>query len=623
MYKILDRIQTFEDTKELNYHETSDLCNDIRKFLIDNISKTGGHLASNLGVVELTVALYRVFDLNKDKVIWDVSHQTYVHKILTGRKNNFETLRKYEGMSGFLKKSESKYDFFEAGHSSTSISAAVGFSRARDIKNENHEVVAVIGDGALTGGMAFEALNDLGYRKSKTVVILNDNEMSISKNVGSLSNILNDLRVDPKYNKIKKQVKSSLIKVPYIGEKISEGIGSVKKAVKQVVIPRMIFEDMGLHYFGPIDGHDVKHLEEILEDAKKIDGPVIIHVITKKGKGYKPAESRPNEFHGVGAFDIKTGKTLKGKSDNYSSAVGRAMCSIAEKDDKVVCITAAMPKGTGLLEFSEKYPERFFDVGIAEQHAVTMAAGMASSGLKPFFAVYSTFLQRAYDQVLHDIALQKVPVVIGIDRAGIVGDDGETHQGVFDISFLSQIPNLNIMAPKKISEVHKVLEWAFKSGEPTMIRYPRGGDLEKSCSIEDIEVIKKGKWEIIKNGTDVAILSNGRLIGKALEATEILEENGVSVSVINTIFLKPMDKVMLKEVACKHKIIVTIEDNIIRGGFGENVLSFYNNKNIDVKTINLGFPDEFIQHGNIELLYDKYGLSGEKISQSILNELRR
>ncbi|MCM1992748.1 1-deoxy-D-xylulose-5-phosphate synthase [Oceanirhabdus seepicola] len=622
MYNIFNKVNSFKDIKSLDYNELDLLSMEIRKFLIENISKTGGHLASNLGVVELTLSLYRVFDLDYDKVIWDVSHQAYVHKILTGRKDKFPTLRQHQGLSGFLKRSESKYDFFEAGHSSTSISAGIGMARARDINKEKFNVVSIIGDGALSGGMAFEALNDVGFRKTKMIIILNDNEMSISKNVGSMSNILNDLRVNPNYNKIKRKVKSSIGKIPHVGKKISDSIVNVKSAVKQVVLPDMIFEDMGLHYFGPIDGHNIKHLEEILEDAKKLDGPVLIHVITKKGKGYKPAENNPDKFHGIGKFDVVTGETLKKTSPTYSAAVGDALIDIAKEDEKVVAITAAMPKGTGLGEFSTKFEDRFFDVGIAEQHATTMAAGMASEGLKPFFAVYSTFLQRAFDQILHDICLQNLPVVLGIDRAGIVGDDGETHQGVFDISYLTQIPNITVIAPKKIGEMNKILRWAFNHNGPVAIRYPRGGDYDRINEIDDIDVIKEGKWEIIKEGTDVAIISNGKLISKVLEAWEILKKNGINASVINGIFIKPIDNMLLDELKDKFKVIVTIEDNVLRGGFGESVLSYLNKTDSNSKILNLGFPDEFIEHGNVEILYEKYNLHGQGIVDSIERVLR-
>ncbi|WBW95321.1 1-deoxy-D-xylulose-5-phosphate synthase [Oceanirhabdus sp. W0125-5] len=622
MYNILDKVNSFKDIKTLDYEQLDMLSMDIRKFLIENISKTGGHLASNLGVVELTISLYRVFDLDIDKVIWDVSHQSYVHKILTGRKDKFPTLRQHQGLSGFLKKSESKYDFFEAGHSSTSISAGVGMARARDLKNEKFDVVSIIGDGALSGGMAFEALNDVGFRKSKMIIILNDNEMSISKNVGSISNILNDLRVNPKYNTIKHKVRSSIDKIPHIGKKISNSIVNVKSAVKQVVLPDMIFEDMGLHYFGPIDGHNIKHLDEILEDAKKLNEPVLIHVITKKGKGYKPAENNPDKFHGIGKFDVITGETLKKSTPTYSSAVGDALIDIAKEDEKVVAITAAMPKGTGLGEFSKKFENRFFDVGIAEQHATTMAAGMASEGLKPFFAVYSTFLQRAFDQILHDICLQKLPVVLGIDRAGIVGDDGETHQGVFDISYLTQIPNMTIVAPKKIGEVNKILRWAFNHNAPVAIRYPRGGDYDEINEIDDISVINDGKWEIIKEGKDIAIISNGRLLTKALEAWKILNEKGINASLINGLFIKPLDTHLLDELKENFNMIVTVEDNVLRGGFGESILSYLNKDHDKVKVLNLGFPDEFIEHGNIEILYEKYDLHGQGIASSIERALR-
>jgi 1-deoxy-D-xylulose-5-phosphate synthase len=492
MYNLLNNYKDINDIKKMSFESKVELAHEIREFLIDKVSKTGGHLASNLGVVELTMCLFDVFDFNQDKIVWDVGHQSYVHKILTGRKSGFDTLRQFGGMSGFPKSSESKYDFFQTGHSSTSISSALGMARSRDIKKENYNVIAVIGDGALTGGMALEALNDLGYRKTKLIVILNDNQMSIAQNVGGVSRYLNRLRLDPKYNRLKQDVENLIKKIPNIGKGMAKYLERIKNGIKQMVVPGMFFEDIGLKYLGPVDGHDIKELTKVLTFAKNIDEPVVIHVITKKGKGYKFAENNPGKFHGIGPFNCSSGESESSSKETYSKAFGKEMVRLAEGNSDIVAITAAMRDGTGLKDFSKRYPDRFFDVGIAEQHGVTLSAGMAKSGLKPVFAVYSTFLQRGYDQLIHDVCIQNLPVVFAVDRAGIVGADGETHQGIFDMSYLTQMPNMTVMCPKSVKEISAMLKFALNHNGPIAIRYPRGGDI---VSLKPQLEFSLGKWE--------------------------------------------------------------------------------------------------------------------------------
>ena len=617
MSKILENFNDMNTVKAMTIEELNTFSEEIRSFLIEKVSKTGGHLASNLGVVELTLSLYNVFDLEKDKLIWDVGHQSYVHKILTGRKDKFDTLRNFGGLSGFPKKEESKYDIFETGHSSTSISAAVGMARARDLKKEDYSVVAIIGDGALTGGMAFEALNDVGFKKTKMIIVLNDNQMSISKNVGGISKYLSELRIDPTYNRIKKEINSTLGKIPTVGKGMVNSIHKLKNGIKQVIVPGMLFEHMGVKYLGPIDGHDIKEVSKVLKLAKKIDGPVVIHLLTKKGKGYKFAEKEPNRFHGVGPFNYCSGDLGCSSNESYADAFGDQIICLAKENKNLVAITAAMPEGTGLEMFSKEFPNRFFDVGIAEQHAVTMAAGMATQGLKPIFAVYSTFLQRAYDQILHDVCLQKLPVVFAIDRAGIVGQDGETHQGVFDLSYLSHIPNMTIMAPKSVSELKSMLTFAVKQDYPIAIRYPRGGD---NCNIQmsAIENFKKGKWETISHGGKIALIATGKMVQNAILVREKLNNIGVDATVINACFIKPIDKALILELVDKKYSIVTIEDNVVHGGLGSLVLEYINSLNVKNRVINLGFKDEFITHGTVDLLYKLHKLDVEGIFESIL-----
>ncbi|WP_291572859.1 1-deoxy-D-xylulose-5-phosphate synthase [Clostridium sp. UBA4548] len=621
MGKYLESYNDFNEIKNMNIKELNLFAEEIREFLIEKVSKTGGHLASNLGVVELTLSLYNVFNFDKDKLIWDVGHQSYVHKILTGRKDQFETLRTFGGLSGFPKKEESKYDMFDTGHSSTSISAAVGMARARDLHGDKYDVVAVIGDGALTGGMALEALNDVGYNKSKMTIILNDNQMSISKNVGGLSTYLSELRMGTIYNRFKNDFNSTIEKIPGVGKGVVNSINKIKDSLKQLVVPGMLFEDMGIKYYGPIDGHNIKELSKAFKNAQKVQGPVLIHVITTKGKGYKYAEKFPHKFHGVGPFDCDSGEFSSSGNKSYSSVFGTSLIQAAEVNKNVVAITAAMPEGTGLDGFAKKYPKRFFDVGIAEQHAVTMAAGMAAQGLRPVFAVYSTFLQRAYDQILHDVAIQKLPVIFAIDRAGIVGQDGETHQGIFDLSYLSHMPNMTIMSPKCTDEMKTMINFALTQNYPIAIRYPRGGD---GCNIHlsPMTTFKKGKWEVVteKQGK-VAIIATGKMVQNAVIVKEKLQRVGIECTVVNACFIKPIDKNLIQQFIDEGFSFVTIEDNVITGGLGSLVLQFISTKSSKTKVLNLGFKDEFVPHGNVDILYKIYNLDVDGIYSSILNML--
>ncbi|MCR1934195.1 1-deoxy-D-xylulose-5-phosphate synthase [Clostridium tepidum] len=617
MKNILDKYQDFDTIKSMSIRELNQFAYEIRKFLIDNVSKTGGHLASNLGVVELTLSIFNVFDLNKDKVIWDVGHQAYVYKILTGRKDKFNTLRQYGGLSGFPKKCESQYDVFETGHSSTSISAALGMARARDIKGENNKVIAVIGDGALTGGMALEALNDLGFNKTDLIIILNDNQMSIAENVGGMSSYLSKVRLDPTYNKLKKEVNNTLNKIPNVGKGMARSLEKVKNGIKQMVVPGMLFENLGIKYLGPIDGHDIKELSKVMNMAKNINGPVLIHTITKKGKGYTYAEKKPDKFHGIGPFDCDSGEVNSKTCLTYSKVFGEELTKIAKEDKKVVAITAAMKDGTGLRKFAETFPKRFFDVGIAEQHAVTLAAGIATEGLKPVFAVYSTFLQRAYDQILHDVCIQNLPVVLGIDRAGIVGSDGETHQGIFDLSYLSSLPNMTIIAPKCLEEIGIMLRWALNQNSPVAIRYPRGGDI-KSLEMTPIKNMQKGKWEVICEEGDIAIIATGKMVQHAIIAREKLKSYGIKSTIVNANFIKPIDKELIKNFVKKGYKIVTVEDNVVKGGFGSLVLQYISKLKANNVILNLGFKDKFVPHGNTDILYKIEELDPEGIVKNII-----
>ncbi len=622
MGEILNKLKDLEDFKKLDVNELNYLSTEIRQFIIENVSKTGGHLASNLGVVELTLAVHKVFNSPYDKIIWDVGHQCYVHKIITGRKDDFHTLRQFKGISGFPKKCESPHDIFETGHSSTSISAGLGYALARDLKGEKNEVISIIGDGAMTAGMAFEALNQIGDIGTKQIVILNDNEMSISENVGGLSKYLNEIRTAPTYFRMKEDVESFLNKIPAIGRIVSKTAERAKDSVKYFLVPGMLFEDLGFKYLGPIDGHNIKELINILEIAKKVQGPTLIHIITKKGKGYKPAEDNPNKYHGTSSFNIETGQSIiKTDKPKYSNILGKTLCNIGEKDSRIVAITAAMPSGTGLDKFKDKFSERFFDVGIAEQHGVTLAAGLAAEGLKPYFAVYSTFLQRGYDQVLHDVCIQKLPVVFALDRAGLVGDDGETHHGVFDLSYLSHIPNITIMAPKDEYEFVEMIKFSSKYEEgPIVIRYPRGSACNLS-NVSDNYVIDYGVGEIINQGNKIAIIAIGKMVEYGSQIMKKLEEKNINITLINGRFIKPIDEKLILDAAANHNIIITYEDNSIIGGFGSIVNDTLLKNHYKGEVINIGIPDHFIEHGKTEILYEKYNMDVDSMVKLICNKL--
>ncbi|MDF2523871.1 MAG: 1-deoxy-D-xylulose-5-phosphate synthase [Clostridiales bacterium] len=612
----LKSIYSPEDIKKLNINQLESLAQEIRSFLIEKISKTGGHLASNLGVVELTLALHGVFTTPKDKIVWDVGHQTYVHKLLTGRKDRFDTLRQMDGISGFPKVKESEHDCFDTGHSSTSVSAALGLAKARDIKGEDHSVIAVIGDGALTGGIAFEALNDAGRSPNNLIVILNDNEMSISKNVGGMSRYLGKIRNEPIYHKVKEDLDYIINKIPAIGKGTVRALSKVKGSIKYSFVPGMLFEELGFRYLGPVDGHDITALIKILSIAKRLKGPILIHVLTQKGKGYTYAEKKPHLFHGISPFEVETGEVRSKGGPTYSDVFGNELIEIAKKDKEVVAITAAMPQGTGLDSFSKEFPERFFDVGIAEQHAVTFAAGLAQSGLKPVVAVYSSFLQRAYDQIMHDVALQNLHVIFAVDRAGIVGEDGETHQGLYDISFLSHIPNMTILAPADYNELRKMLVFALtKHNGPIAIRYPRGKGQEEL--IEASSVIY-GKAALLKSGKDLSIIAAGNMVENALKVAENLKQYNIDAEVINTRFIKPLDEKCIIGSATKTRHVVSIEDNSACGGLGSSILGLLNKNNCNVKTRIFGFPDQPVYQGSRDELFKKYKLDSESITHEIL-----
>lgn len=626
MEDILNNITNPKDLKKLNYEDKKELAEEIRSYIIDVVSKNGGHLASNLGVVELTIALHSIFDTPKDKIIWDVGHQTYVHKILTGRKNQMKTLRRLDGISGFPKTAESEYDCFNTGHSSTSISAALGMARARDILNENYKVIAVIGDGALTGGMAEEALNDAGASKSNIIVVLNDNEMSISKNVGGISLLLGKMRTKNVYTKANEKVRIRMGNIPKVGNKIVKLTSRIKNSIKQIFISKMYFEDIGYTYLGPVDGNDIEAVEEILEQSKKCKGPVLVHVVTKKGKGYKLAEKNPSKFHGTAPFDKKTGEVLKAKSKDYSKVFGEKLVEIAKNDNRIVAITAAMADGTGLSEFKKKYPKRFFDVGIAEQHAIGMAAGMAKSGLIPVVPIYSSFYQRAYDQVIHDVCMQNLHVIMCADRAGIVGNDGETHQGLLDMASFSIVPNMTIMAPKDFKELEQMIDFAVNFNGPILIRYPRGG--EGKVKFKCNEKIVLGESELLKEGSDVTIIAIGKMVEKAVEVADEFSKIGVNAEIINARFLKPFDENKIIESIEKTKNVITIEDGLIKGGLATTVNELIaKNGIIDVNIKNCGYDDEFVKQGSVQELEQINGLDCNSIvaswvkNENIVNEV--
>lgn len=613
---LLEQIKQVNDIKNINPKDYPALAQEIRDFLIQKISETGGHLGSNLGTVELTMALHLALNLPEDKIIWDVGHQSYTHKLLTGRREGFDNLRKFEGMSGFPKRGESDCDAFETGHSSTSISAGLGLVKARDIKGENHTVVSVIGDGALTGGMAYEALNNASRLETNFIIILNDNDMSISENVGGMSKYLNNIRTSNAYLDIKDGIYDTLRGTKY-GDPVVAGIRKAKNSFKQLVVPGMFFEDMGITYLGPVDGHDIQGLIKVIKEAKRRKNAVLIHVSTKKGKGYGPAEKHPARFHGAEPFDVATGVPKKKKTKaNWTDVFSTVMIKLGQRNKDVVAITAAMPDGTGLKRFRSLYPERFFDVGIAEEHAVTFAAGLAVGGMKPIVAIYSTFLQRSYDQILHDVCIQNLPVVFAIDRAGLVGSDGETHQGAFDLSYLSSIPNMHIMAPKNKWELSDMLKFSVKFDGPMAIRYPRGAAYD---GLEEFRApIVFGKGEVIYREEETALLAVGSMVETGEKVRDILKEAGMKVTLVNARFVKPVDEELLRNLAKDHSLLVTMEENVESGGFGEKVRVFIDEERLKTEVLTIAIPDKFIAHGNVDILKKKIGLDAESIAERII-----
>ena len=618
MNKYLAKLNFPQDLKNMIFDELELLTYEIRDFLVEEISKTGGHLSSNLGIVELTIALHKVFNTPKDKIIWDVGHQSYVHKILTGRADRFSSLRQFGGLSGFPKCNESEYDVFDTGHSSTSVSVGLGFAAARDLAGENYEVISVIGDGAMTGGLAFEALNNVDNLNSKLIVILNDNGMSISPNTGGFPKYLGRLRSSRKYISMKEQIKKNVSKVPLIGDNIVAGMHYAKDTLKYAMIDGVMFEELGFRYFGPVDGHDLKELCETLELAKNAEEPVFIHVMTQKGKGYSKAETNPNVFHGIGPFDMETGQLIsKTSSPSYSRVFGNKLIDLADKNEKIVAVSAAMIEGTGLDKFSNTFPDRTFDVGIAEGHAVTFAAGLAKSGFRPFVAIYSTFLQRAYDQIIEDVCLQNLPVILCLDRAGIVGADGETHHGILDLSYLRSIPNMTVLAPKDGRELEEMMEYALTLNSPCAIRYPRGTAPQVA---QDISFIPNRSQQLT-SGKDAEIWAAGAMVQKALDAAEILKKHDIEVSVVNIAAIAPLDTETLYASADRYPLIVTLEDNLIAGGIGEGIAALLTN--CDTRVINIGWPSRFIEQGTCEELYRKYNMDAESIAERIVQELEK
>ena len=613
----LEKIKQTNDIKKIEKEHLDELAQEIRDFLIEKISVTGGHLGSNLGCVELTMALHLALDLPKDKIVWDVGHQAYTHKLLTGRVEGFDTLRKYGGMSGFPKRKESNCDCFDTGHSSTSISAGLGLVQARDLRQEDFTVVSVIGDGALTGGMAYEALNNAAKLEKNFIVILNDNNMSISENVGGMSKYLNSIRTTENYLDLKDTVYNALIGLRH-GETMVKSIRKVKNNVKHMVIPGMYFEDLGITYMGPVEGHDIQKLVRFIQEAKKVKGPVLVHVKTQKGKGYAPAEKHPARFHGAEPFEIETGLPAYARTKaNYTDIFSTVMIKLAERDERVVAITAAMPDGTGLKRFRNKYPERFFDVGIAEEHAVTFAAGLAAGGMRPVVAIYSSFLQRAYDQILHDVCIQNLPVVFAIDRAGLVGSDGETHQGIFDLSFLATIPNMHILAPKNKWELSDMMKYALSFDGPIAIRYPRG---EAYDGLENFRApIAYGKSEPLYEEEDICILAVGSMVKTAAEVRHILKDIGYACSLVNARFVKPIDEEQLREVIKDHRLIVTMEENVEKGGYGDSVRDFVDSvSDGKVKVLQIGIPDVYVEHGNVDILKKELGMDEATVAKRIV-----
>jgi 1-deoxy-D-xylulose-5-phosphate synthase len=611
---LLSSINRPSDLRDLSIARLYDLAAEIRAEIIETVSKNGGHLAPNLGVVELTLALHGVFETPRDKIIWDVGHQCYIHKILTGRRERFSTLRKFGGISGFPRPEESEHDAFTTGHSSTSISVAVGMAIARDLQGEKNSVVAVIGDGAMTGGMAYEALNSAGHLQKNIIVVLNDNEMSIARNVGGMSRYLTRLRTDPMYSKGKEEFEQVIKKIPAIGPTVLKAVEKMKDSLKYLVVPGMIFEELGFIYLGPIDGHNIQDMINVFKQAKTMGGPVLVHVVTQKGRGYCHAEKNPGKFHGIGPFNLETGQSkTKSQAPTYTEVFGRTITELAAGDNSVLAVTAAMPGGTGLTEFAQKYPDRFFDVGIAEQHAVTMSAALAARNLKPVVAVYSTFLQRAFDQIIHDVCMQNLPVTFAIDRGGLVGDDGPTHHGAFDLSYLGQMPNMVVMAPKDENELRHMIKTAVDYNGPAAVRYPRSEG--KGCYLdEELRCLPLGKAEVLREGSDIALFAVGTMVDIAEKAAEILFQQGISAAVVNARFVKPVDRECILKLAGKTGRIITLEENALEGGFGGRVLEVVSSSGLDgVKVMRVGLPDSFIEHGDRKILMARYGLSVEEV----------
>lgn len=613
---MLEKIQQPNDIKKIPEEQLPEVAAEIREFLVETMSKLGGHLASNLGVVELTVALHRVFDLPKDKIIWDVGHQSYTHKILTGRKDAFESLRQEGGLSGFPKRSESSCDVFDTGHSSTSISAGVGYVKARDLKKQDYSVISVIGDGALTGGMAYEALNNAAELKTNFIIVLNDNEMSISKNVGGISTYLSGIRTAASYTELKMGVTRALEKIPKIGPGMVDAVRKTKSSIKQIVIPGMLFENMGITYLGPVDGHDIHQMMRVFQEAKRFEGPILVHVLTRKGQGYEPALRHPSRFHGAGPFEIETGLPLSRSNPTYTDIFSTVMRKMGDREPDVVAVTAAMPTGVGLKRFSNMFPDRCFDVGIAEEHAVTFAAGLALGGMIPVVAIYSSFLQRAYDQMMHDVCMQELHVVFAIDRAGLVGSDGETHHGVFDLSYLNSMPNMTVMAPKNLWELSDMMKFAVHFNGPIALRYPRG---EAYTGLQDHRApVRYGKAEVLEQGEKIALLAVGNMVKTAVQVRELLQEQGYQVTLVNMRFVKPFDMALVRELSGSHELLVTMEENVRNGGFGEQVASFVMEEGLPARVQIIALPNRFVHQGSVSSQMKETGIDADSVAGKIL-----
>lgn len=613
---MLEKIQQPNDIKKIPEEQLTEVAAEIREFLVETMSKLGGHLASNLGVVELTIALHRVFELPKDKIIWDVGHQSYTHKILTGRKDAFESLRQEGGLSGFPKRSESSCDVFDTGHSSTSISAGVGYVKARDLKKQDYSVISVIGDGALTGGMAYEALNNAAELKTNFIIVLNDNEMSISKNVGGISTYLSGIRTAASYTELKMGVTRALEKIPKIGPGMVDAVRKTKSSIKQIVIPGMLFENMGITYLGPVDGHDIHQMMRVFQEAKRFEGPILVHVLTRKGQGYEPALRHPSRFHGAGPFEIETGLPLSRSNPTYTDIFSTVMRKMGDREPDVVAVTAAMPTGVGLKRFSNMFPDRCFDVGIAEEHAVTFAAGLALGGMIPVVAIYSSFLQRAYDQMMHDVCMQELHVVFAIDRAGLVGSDGETHHGVFDLSYLNSMPNMTVMAPKNLWELSDMMKFAVHFNGPIALRYPRG---EAYTGLQDHRApVRYGKAEVLEQGEKIALLAVGNMVKTAVQVRELLQEQGYQVTLVNMRFVKPFDMALVRELSGSHELLVTMEENVRNGGFGEQVASFVMEEGLSARVQIIALPNRFVHQGSVSSQMKETGIDADSVAGKIL-----